>query len=241
MGLRTWLPGLLLTATLSAQGSDFGFDSLQQLIARQSINSVDGLIAALPEDLRSHYTLVFESRSLQEANFANPRAILFGSHATLILTYNGEPAERGYDAVETMEFDGSAQRFLFREIQFLGGSAHFSAANPPRCVACHGSPARPIWDTPPSWPGVYGQRYHAGLSGAERSGMAAFLARQPQSSALSPPAGRKGAGRSRHLCAGLACHLRRSGHRAAECAAVGIAERLEHAIDIVRNGYPPDL
>jgi hypothetical protein len=177
--LTKWLPGLLIAATISARGSDFGFESLQQLIAAQSIESVEGLVAALPDDLRSHYTLVFESRSLQQASFSNPRAILFGSHATLVLAFNGEPAERGYNAVETMEFDGNTQHFLFREIQFGGGSPRISAANPPRCLACHGSPARPIWDTPPSWPGVYGQRYHAGLSAAEARGIAAFLALQP--------------------------------------------------------------
>ena len=174
-----WLPGLLIVATVSARGSDFGFNALQQLIAQQSIDSVERLIAALPEDLRSHYTLVFESRSLQDASFAYPRAILFGSHATFVLAYNGDPAERGYAAVETMEFDGSTQHFLFREIQFGGGSPRISAANPPRCIACHGNPTRPIWDTPPAWPGVYGQRYHAGLSAVEARGMAAFLALQP--------------------------------------------------------------
>lgn len=100
--------GLLIAANVSAQGSDFSFDSLQQLIARQSIGSVEQLVTALPEDLRSHYTLVFQSRSLQDASFANPRAILFGSHATLILAFNGDPAERGFGAIETMEFDGRA-------------------------------------------------------------------------------------------------------------------------------------
>ncbi len=176
------LPWLFMMAAAAVQARDLTFDSLQQLIELHAIHSVDELIAALPEDLRNHYALVFASRSLQGASYSNPRAILFGSDAQLVVTYNGDPHERGYDAVETMEFDPGTAAFLFREIRFGSGSDAgrpiVSAANPARCAACHGTPARPIWDTPPSWPGVYGERYKAGLSAPEAKGIAAFLALQ---------------------------------------------------------------
>jgi hypothetical protein len=158
-----------------------GFASLQALIAEHDITTVEGLLHGLPEPLRAQYTLVFQSRSLQGATYANPRVILFGNDATLVLTFNGDPAERGYDAVESMEFDGATESFRLREIQFGGKGAPptVSEANPPRCGSCHGSPARPIWDTPPSWPGVYGERYLHGLSTEEAKGIRAFLAIQP--------------------------------------------------------------
>src|SRR5258706_6999780 len=83
-----------------------------------------------------------------------------------------------------MEFDPVRAAFSFREIRFGSGSDAgrpiVSAANPSRCAACHGTPARPIWDTPPTWPGVYGERYEAGLSPAETKGIAAFLTLQPR-------------------------------------------------------------
>ena len=176
------LPWLFMTAAAAVRAGDLTFDSLQRLMQSRAVHSVDGLIAALPEDLRSHYTLVFASRSLQGASYATPRVILFGSDALLVVTYNGDPHERGYDAVETMEFDPHTAAFSFREIRFANGSAAgppiVSAANPSRCAACHGTPARPIWDTPPTWPGVYGERYKAGLSAAETKGIAAFLTLQ---------------------------------------------------------------
>ncbi len=171
--------GVALSATASA--SQFGFESMRGLIESRGIKSVDELIAALPADLRSHYTLVFASRSLQGATPANPRVILFGSDAEFVLTFNGAPTERGSSAVETMEFDARNNNFQFREIQFpadKGGPVTISEANSARCVACHGQPARPVWDTPPFWPGVYGERYGAGLSAAEAQGMRAFLALQ---------------------------------------------------------------
>jgi len=171
--------GIAIGAPVCA--SEFGFGSIRELIASHGIRSVEELIEALPPDLRTHYTLVFASRSLQGANFANPRAILFGSDAGLIVTFNGDPAERGYAAVETMEFDSRTNTFFFREIRFAEDGSDpvsVSEANPSRCMACHGQPARPIWDTPPTWPGVYGERYRAGLSTQESVGMREFLARQ---------------------------------------------------------------
>ncbi|TLZ24433.1 MAG: hypothetical protein E6K27_13825 [Gammaproteobacteria bacterium] len=54
-----------------------------------------------------------------------------------------------------------------------------SEVNPPHCARCHGAPPRPVWDSFPLWPGAYGERYGARLSTRERTGLAAFLARQP--------------------------------------------------------------
>jgi mono/diheme cytochrome c family protein len=174
---------LVLGLTGVARAADFGFESLRQLIASRRVASIEELLAVLPEDLRTHYTLVFSSRSLQEASLENPRALLFGSKAQLILTFNGNASQHGFDAVETMEFDAAANRFVFREITFTPATANavatISDPNPARCIACHDRPARPIWDAPPLWPGVYGERYRAGLSSAELRGMRGFLSSQP--------------------------------------------------------------
>ena len=166
----------------SAPAGELTFESLSQAIAAQHVGSVEELLAELPADLRTHYSLVFSSRSLQDASFEHPRAVLFGSDAQLILTFNGDPSQHGFDAVETMEFDTRANRFIFREITFSADktqpAARISDPNPARCVACHDHPARPIWDVPPAWPGVYGERYGAGLSTVELRGVRRFLAIQ---------------------------------------------------------------
>ena len=173
----------LLGSALSAFGGTPHFDALRERLEAGHAGTVEALLAALPEDLRRAYTLAFASRSLQGASFASPRAILYGTDATFIVTFNGEAPARGHATVETMEFDASANRFVLREIGFAadGDAAgrSISEPNPTRCLACHGAPARPIWDLPPAWPGIYGERYGAGLSGAEKAGIAAFLARQP--------------------------------------------------------------
>lgn len=176
--------GFFLALGLSATtpAGEFGFDSLTQVMAAQHVGSVEELLAVLPEDLRTHYSLVFSSRSLQDASFEHPRAVLFGSNAQLILTFNGDASQHGFEAVETMEFDAHANRFIFREITFSSdrtqSAARISDPNPARCAACHDQPARPIWDVPPAWPGVYGERYGAGLSTVELRGLRRFLAIQ---------------------------------------------------------------
>ncbi|HEV7611707.1 MAG TPA: hypothetical protein VGO37_07535 [Steroidobacteraceae bacterium] len=166
-------------AAADACASDFNIDTLAAYIRTRNVQSVEEMLALLPSELRANYALAFASRSLQDATPSAPRAILFGSDARFIVTFNGDAGKRGYDVLETMQFDERSNSFHFREVSFQsGGGGVMSEDNPARCAACHGRPARPIWDTPPSWPGIYGERYRAGLSKAESTGMAAFLARQ---------------------------------------------------------------
>lgn len=176
------LGGALAVVNAAVAQPSFTFQALQDLIATQHLYSIEQLLPALPAELRSHYVLVFASRSLQEASLQSPRVILFGEDARLIITFNGEPGQRGYDSLETLEFDPVSNTFRLREIRFAADDKlappHISAANPEACTACHDAPGRPIWDTPPSWPGVYGERYGAGLSAQEIHGMREFLARQ---------------------------------------------------------------
>lgn len=167
-----------------AASSDFDFQALQALIESRRLGSIEQLLAALPADLRSHYVLIFSSRSSQEATFRDPRVILFGSDARLMLAFNGNPAAHGYATLETAEYDPNDARFRFREIRFPGSAmaseqADISEVDPVRCQRCHGSPTRPVWDASPLWPGAYGERYRSNLTGAERAGLRQFLDQQP--------------------------------------------------------------
>jgi hypothetical protein len=175
------LINLLCSAIPAAAAVEFDFAALRAVIETRQVNSVEELAPLLPAALRSRYALVFASRSLQQATYSAPRVILYGSDAHLIITFNGDASQRGFYSVETLEF-GKDQQFRLREIRFpLPGSSEpvfFSEPNPPACQVCHGSPARPVWDSWPLWPGAYGQRYQAPLSGEERAGLESFLARQ---------------------------------------------------------------
>ena len=182
--LHPWFARVFLVALCAVFGGEVragaALDSWLADIAQQRAASVEAAIALLPVSLRTDYVLVFSSRSLQEASLEAPRVVLYGPDARFIVTFNGDGGQRGYDAIETMEFDDRSSSFHFRELKFTsGGVAELSADNPARCAACHGRPARPVWDLPPVWPGVYGERYRAGLSESEAAGMSSFLRRQP--------------------------------------------------------------
>lgn len=172
---------LLCGAIPAAVAVEFDFAALRSVIEMRQVASVEELVPLLPATLRSRYTLVFASRSLQQATYGAPRVILYGSDAHLVLTFNGDSSERGFNTVETLEF-GQDKQFRLREIRFPPpGSKEavlFSEPNPATCQACHGSPARPVWDSWPLWPGAYGQRYDAPLSAQERAGLESFLAQQ---------------------------------------------------------------
>ena len=175
------LAGLLCVATQACAAAEFDFAALRSVIETRQVNSVEELVPLLPVALRSRYALVFSSRSLQQATYSAPRVILYGSDAHLVLTFNGDASQRGFNTVETLEF-GQDKQFRLREIRFPApGSKEavsFSAPNPTTGQACHGSPAAPVWDSWPLWPGAYGQRYDAPLAASERAGLESFLAQQ---------------------------------------------------------------
>jgi mono/diheme cytochrome c family protein len=174
---------LLLLLVGGAGAADLDFEALQSLITRDGVRSISGLLAALPADYRSNFALMFSSRSLQQASFRDPRVILYGSDARFLISFNGDASERGFDALETAQFDERNDRFEFRELLFPpagSGEVQVSPVNPERCTRCHGEPARPIWDTSPLWPGAYGERYGSNLTAVERSGLQQFLRQQTQ-------------------------------------------------------------
>ena len=178
-----WFLGLTPAIGIAAS-PEFDFQALQLLIERDRIGSIGAVLTALPTDLRSHYVLIFSSRSSQQASFRNPRAILYGSDAHLMLSFNGDPAEHGFQTLETAEYDAQQARFRFREIRFANSPMNtaevkFSEVDPVRCQRCHGAPTRPVWDTSPLWPGAYGERYRSNLTGTERAGLQEFLNLQP--------------------------------------------------------------
>jgi hypothetical protein len=186
---RSILLCLLVAAAPAAPAMSFA--ALQQLIVDRNVRSVEDLLPLLPKDLRSRYVLMFRSRSLHGSTFAHPRAILFDPEARLVISFNGDAGEAGFNDVETMEFDDADKSFKFREITFPSvapgpsapgakESVRISQPNPEPCLKCHGEPARPIWDTHPTWPGAYGERYGAGLKPLERSGLDEFLREQPK-------------------------------------------------------------
>ncbi len=163
---------LILPYQLKAQDEQFNFTSLTSLISSKKITSMDKLIEVLPDDLKKNYTLMRTSRSLHEASYEKPRAILFGNTGNLIVTFNSDSSQKGGNAMEIMEFTKTpTPRFEMREIEFDPDGKNppkISKSNPAKCLVCHGNPPRPIWgDYNDANSGVYGASIE-GLSKEEK-------------------------------------------------------------------------
>ena len=136
------------------------------------IGSVENILSWIERPYFSNYALVYRSRSLQgphRVDYLNPRAIVYGTDQgfnlpNLIMAFNGSSAQPGFNSLEMMELNVNAPSieglFNFFEVEFPGsgspGPIRVSAFNPPKCIRCHGSPAKPVFDSYPFWPGVFG-------------------------------------------------------------------------------------
>lgn len=212
---------LTLLLTLSAQSTPatcpdytnriFKFENLVELIRNPNchIKSIDDAIAKLPENMRSRLALFYRSQSMQGPHrdgYLYPRAILSskifdksntaysisrGLSPLLMLSFNGHPAQPGYDRLETVDINPDLDPdniFKYFEITFPKDDESkamtweqaqsrilVSKANPATCIQCHGNPARPIFQQYPDWQGAYGARHNARLSDDDVQGLNQFI------------------------------------------------------------------
>ncbi len=160
--------GLCIVLLVPARAFAFDVDELRDMIRDRALTTVAEVIAHLPVEYRENYTLAYDSRSLQGSSRDNPRAILFGRTARLVLSFNGDPAQQHYDTIEAMQFREPRNTFELYAIDFADSQVRFSGPNPPVCAGCHGSPPRPIWSSyeysdreTGHWPGFYGSTHDA--------------------------------------------------------------------------------
>lgn len=153
-------------------------DSVRSLIREKNITTMEEFIAALPEDLLQNFTLMHKSNSLHGASFEEPRALLFGKTAQWVVSFNGSATQNAGEMVEMMIYNPVAKTYAFHELDFSGQSPVLHES-PAKCLACHGSNPRPIWDHYNNWPGAYGtddDRY----TESEYAYLEAFMKKAPE-------------------------------------------------------------
>lgn len=137
--------------------SSFAAPSLPELrtwLQSENIQTMEEFLEKLPTELKQNFTLMHDSKSLHGSDYANPRAILFNKKADWIVTFNGHESQAAGRMVEMMLYDQTTKKYAFHEIEFADKvTVHES---PTKCLACHGSEPRPIWDHYNQWPGAYG-------------------------------------------------------------------------------------
>jgi hypothetical protein len=170
------------------------FETLAGYLAEHPSSSLQALLTSLPESYRSRFTLIKTSKSLQQASPLQPRAIIFGLDAKLIMTFNGDASQSGFDDLEVMQFRDETNSFELHRISFPSrrnglSQVKISGTNPEVCLGCHGTEPVPIWGEYDEWDGAYGNHQLEIVSGDEQAELAAFLAgrlNDPRYSTLRP-------------------------------------------------------
>lgn len=114
-----------------------------------SADSVEDVLALIPEEIRRNVVIASPSRSLQRGE----RYIMHSPYSEIAVSFNGHPDEAGGNALEIMRFNGQEGKFEFTEIRFDENGNRTVEHNPEKCMRCHGSPndARPIFDPYRFW------------------------------------------------------------------------------------------
>lgn len=159
---------ILFTNSAYAQlkSQDPTCEELNQFVRKKSITSVDTLLQKMSLDSNfkeflKGYTFAYRSFSLQHASPLEPRALVYGAHAGMVMTFINRPDSTGKDAVELMCWDEGKAQFKFAELVFNKKTVpqlRPESYNPRLCLACHGQDPRPNWDNYNAWAGFYGSK-----------------------------------------------------------------------------------
>lgn len=161
---------LLLAMALSAQAqtpfylnsgprvppqSGLTLDMLQRKIDQSQLTTVNQVLNILPAEFRTQHVLIRDSQSLQKSEpptapgkVTKPRVIIYGGRG-LIAAFT-HPSLPGGDAIEFLQFLPPS-RWTTGEFKENRGLEK----NPQKCMQCHGSPTRLIWEAYSCWPQSY--------------------------------------------------------------------------------------
>lgn len=145
-------------STMLKEEKSFSYEEFLQSLTGKKISNLEEFISSLPEEMKKNYVLIYESKSLQSAQFQKPRVILRSPLSEVMITFTDpEGSSNQHDQnVELMYWDKTERAFKMKEITFDKGTYKVSETNPSKCLECHGSDPRPNWEPYSTWAGVYG-------------------------------------------------------------------------------------
>lgn len=141
---------------------------------------LDYLFSQAPS-LRGNFVILHRSQSLQIASLEHPRFLLFDGGSVFAFS---EHPENGLPRLEMIEVDPENYQVNPREITFSPEGLEFNA-KPTSCTACHGSPAKLLWDPYDFWPGAFGSAIGDARTEEEQAAYQSLRARAKTSSLLS--------------------------------------------------------
>lgn len=165
------LLALLVSIFLSQHAAAVDCNDLTRLLTDKSPLTIESMLSEMSrksewKEYLGHYAFMYKSKSLQQGTPENPRAIVYGKDATMIMAFLNGPQD-GRDVVELICWRENKKVFEFFELDFDGShSPRIKAenANPQRCLNCHGDNPRPNWEAYNFWSGTFGSVTRGGES-----------------------------------------------------------------------------
>ena len=136
-------------------------ENIMNYIWQNDIDTVDGLIAALPPLHKKNFILLFKSEALNKEFISDtyPKVVSWGSDSRFLLSWSTDPSSPAVDSVEFLQ-QGS-EKWVAGVIDFSGQEPEL--LNPPICSTCHGDLNKPLWGDYPHWIGTEGEADSATL------------------------------------------------------------------------------
>ncbi len=110
----------------------------QQIISHKS-TTVEEALTFIPTELKTYFTLKYDSDSMQGASPTHPRAITSNAEGTLYMSFNGHPEQDEYHSLEFLEYQNG--KVLLASIQFDPDGKKLPTLFQPgpkdTCVSCH--------------------------------------------------------------------------------------------------------
>jgi hypothetical protein len=174
---QTLIPLCLLALVRTAYSANIG--TLLEMID-QGHYSAEELLKQLPTDFLSRHTFVYKTHSPQGASPEYPRAIVFGSDASLLITFNGHASQSNFMNWDVLSWSKKDETYASFSIQFSAENKKpLITADPPLCKSCHSAfgdkivPLRAIYQNG-IYPGVVGSD-HDRIDPTERTFLEKFL------------------------------------------------------------------
>lgn len=139
--------------------NDFNYQKLIEIIKTCKIKKIESLLMHLPNRYLTNYVAAYATQAAMAASPSHPQITIFGEDGKLMMTFNGSKFQNGYYSLEIIHFIEQSKKFELRVIEFpenrRNSEVIISKANPAKCISCHGTSPRPLWDTWTFWPGKF--------------------------------------------------------------------------------------
>jgi hypothetical protein len=132
-----------------------GYTELEQAYQAGAFHDYAGfldLLLSKSPRLRDRVVLVHRSESQQLSSLEHPRVLLYDGGTIFALS---EHPDQKNQRVEILETQPGTYDVQLREIVFKEDRSIQFSANPKSCIACHGIPAKPLWNPYDFWPNAY--------------------------------------------------------------------------------------